>query len=390
MASVFISYSRQREAVARTLAADLETLGHTTWFDLGLTGGQAWWDQILMRVRDSAVFVFLLDQDSLESTACQREYIYADELGKPILPVLVADGVSTNLLPPMLARIQFVDYRSQDRNAAFRLAKAISTVPASNVLPDPLPTPPTVPISYLGSLAERIESTTTLSYEDQSATLLDLKRGMRDPKSRNDVRTLLQRLRKRRDLFANIAEEIDDLLRSAPATSMGAVRVTDAVRRVPGQLTRSGGAESARVQQGDRQGSQPSLEPLVAEPRKDRLLKERLRGAIYLGIVGMAVGLLCLIRDLQMSGPLGHLISYFSLFPWPYFAVGGLLAGAISGRDRAKMIGAGTGMAIAATSVLANYGYAGRQNYFWGAVVPPFGAVLAILARRALRKRESS
>jgi len=32
-------------------------------------------------------------------------------------------------LPPALGQIQFVDYRKQDRNAAFRLARAITTVP---------------------------------------------------------------------------------------------------------------------------------------------------------------------------------------------------------------------------------------------------------------------
>jgi hypothetical protein len=91
-----------------------------------LSGGQAWWEQILKQIRECDVFI--LSPESLDSVACKRELSYAMDLGKPILPILVADDVSINLLSPELSKIQFVDYRKQDRKAAIRLAKAISTV----------------------------------------------------------------------------------------------------------------------------------------------------------------------------------------------------------------------------------------------------------------------
>ena len=176
MSAIRLSYSRQSKEIVRTLADDIEALGHTVWFDQELTGGQACWDQILERVRDCEVFVFALAPEALNSTACKREYQYAADLGKPILPVLVAEGVSINLLPPALSAIQFVDYQEQDRNAAFRLAKAIYTIPPPGPLPDPLPVPPEVPISYLGGLAEQVRTTsTTLGFEEQSAWWLSLK-----------------------------------------------------------------------------------------------------------------------------------------------------------------------------------------------------------------------
>ncbi len=138
MSNFFLSYNHKSEAVVSTLADDIETLGHTAWFDQDLSGGQAWWDQILEQVRDCDVFVFALAPESLTSTACKHEYKYAADLGKPILPILVADGVSTNLLPPALSAIQIVDYRAQDdREAAFRLARALSDVPPPKPLPDP-------------------------------------------------------------------------------------------------------------------------------------------------------------------------------------------------------------------------------------------------------------
>jgi TIR domain len=215
MASIFISYNHQSKAIATTLAEDLEALGHTVWFDQDLSGGQVWWDQILTTIRDCAIFVFVVDPAALNSTACKREYGYAADLGKAILPVLVSGEVSTNLLPPALSQIQFVDYREQNRHAAFRLARAVATVPPPKPLPDPLPVPPEVPLSYLGGLTEQVRTTATLSYAEQSALVVDLKQSLRDPGTAPDTRTLLARLRRRRDLFATIAEEIDELLGSA-------------------------------------------------------------------------------------------------------------------------------------------------------------------------------
>ncbi len=214
MASVFISYNRESKEKTATLVNDIEALGHAVWLDQGLSGGQAWWDQILARVRGCDLFVFVLDPVALDSTACKRECDYAADLGKPVLPILVSDGVSLNLLPPALSKIQFVDYRMPDRRAALLLARALATVPLSKPLPDPLPPVPEAPISYLGGLKEQVETTSTLSYQQQSALVVDLKRSLRDREVADDTRALLTRLRKRHDLFATIAEEIDELLGS--------------------------------------------------------------------------------------------------------------------------------------------------------------------------------
>jgi len=208
---IFVSYNHQVQQVAQSVAADLEAIGHDVWLDEELSGGQSWWDQILERVRRCDIFVFILEPASLESAACQREYEYASALGKPILPLLVSDDVSINLLPPALTEIQFVDYRTPDRDSAFRLARAMAVAPPAGPLPDPLPEAPAVPLSYLGGLAQQVDTSSTLSYEEQSGLLVDLKRGLRDPETEADARILLLRLRNRRDLLASIAFEIDDL-----------------------------------------------------------------------------------------------------------------------------------------------------------------------------------
>jgi TIR domain len=51
MLNVFISYERESKRLVGPLADDIKVLGHTVWFDQELSGGQAWWDQILAQVR---------------------------------------------------------------------------------------------------------------------------------------------------------------------------------------------------------------------------------------------------------------------------------------------------------------------------------------------------
>ena len=226
MAAYFISYNRQSEAIVETLAADVEALGHDAWFDRELSGGQRWWDRILAQIRNCEVFVFALAPQALNSTPCAREYQYAAYLGKPILPVLVADGVSTNLLPPALSALQFVDYRKRDPDTVLRLARAISHIPPPKPLPDPLPEPPELPLSHLGRLHGQVSATSDLSFQEQSALVVDLKSALRDPETHQDARTLLDTLIKRRDLYARISREIDEILAGTPSPSSASAAST--------------------------------------------------------------------------------------------------------------------------------------------------------------------
>lgn len=216
MKTVFLSYSRKNQVQAHALAEDAKALGHQVWMDHELSGGQVWWAQILERVRACDVFLCTLAPEPLESEACRRELAYAVALGKPILPVMIADGVSPHLLPPQLASLQIVDHRASDRESVLQLARALGNLPAPPPLPEPLPAPPPAPLSYLGTLTERIDSEQPLDFQGQSGVLVDLKRALRNPESAVDALTLLARFRRRRDLLAWIAEELDELVRSAP------------------------------------------------------------------------------------------------------------------------------------------------------------------------------
>lgn len=377
MANIFISYNRKSEAIARTLADDIEALGQTVWFDHELSGGQAWWDQILARIRDCSVFVFVLDLASLNSTACKREYGYAADLGKPILPVLVAEGVRETLLPPALSKIQFVDYRKQDRDAAFRLARALAIVPPPQPLLDPLPPPPEAPISYLGSLVEVVETTNILSYEDQSGLLIKLKRSFRDPETTEDGRMLLECLRRRADLNAIVRDEIDELFASTRKASSPTPPHTSEAESMFSQppqkkQTLSILAENMSPEKSDPQSS--ATEPAWTNTRHEPTTLERVKAAGMGAAVGVAevvtVIFLLIVRGFNDW-------KYYTLRDLILFPLGAAIAGAISGMNRRRMVAALVGMGV--TVFLDGFVLAHSSDHILWMMVTLFPPLLGVL-----------
>lgn len=213
MRKVFVSYSRNNIDIITKLIQDLQAVGIETWHDQTLTGGQRWWDNILANIRNSDIFIFALSPESWDSEACKSELSYVTQLGKPILPVLVSEGININLLSPPLNEIQVTDFKRGDKDAVFALVKAIYTAPTAPALPDPLPKPPQVPVSYLSNLKERIDSSEPLSSQHQITLIFELEGELREGRSPTEIRDLLLRLKRRDDLLAKIALKIDAALK---------------------------------------------------------------------------------------------------------------------------------------------------------------------------------
>ncbi|MEE9351969.1 MAG: toll/interleukin-1 receptor domain-containing protein [Thiotrichaceae bacterium] len=279
MSNIFISYSRADEEKVANIVNDIESLGHDAWFDHELTGGQNWWDKILEEIRSADIFVFILSPESRESTACRREYDYAHALGKPIIPIQVVDGVSTSLLPPALSQVQIVDYLKPNRDAAFRLARSLNGIQTFNPLPDPLPEPPEVPLSYLGSITHQIESNTDLNYQQQSALLLDIKQCLRDSDvNEEDTLTLLTKLRKRRDLFASIADELDAIIEN--------IQIPDASFST--KIDDSNSELGSEPMEGDYE-RQPAMQTNDNMEGYKVTMKDRLLMSLVYGIIGTCI-----------------------------------------------------------------------------------------------------
>ncbi|HEU4769287.1 MAG TPA: TIR domain-containing protein [Pyrinomonadaceae bacterium] len=214
MRTVFVSYSRVNLDAVTHLVADLHAMGVNTWYDQTLTGGQRWWDNILSSIRECDIFLFALSPESWESEACRSELAYGVGLMKPILPVLVSEGIKMNLLSAPLAEIHITDYRLRDKGAAFAVLKAINASPDAPPLPDPLPIAPPVPVSYLGTLKDRIDTHASLSPQEQNLLFLELEEAIDEGRSPAEVRDLLMCLRRRDDLLAKVGTKIDAALKN--------------------------------------------------------------------------------------------------------------------------------------------------------------------------------
>lgn len=140
---VFLSYCRRDVRRVRRLEETLDSLDHQVWRDRKLSGGQAWWQQILDSVRAADTFLLAVSSSSKRSLACQRELEWALALRKPILPVLIAGNDAA--MPPALHHLQYVDYRDGAAPQVAALSRALALLPPAPAIPESEPLRPSAP-----------------------------------------------------------------------------------------------------------------------------------------------------------------------------------------------------------------------------------------------------
>src|SRR5512143_2525882 len=104
---LFISYSHSDKALGEEIARRLKRLYDYVWFDQSLTGGQLWWKTILEHIADCDILIYLMDQESLESSFCRAELREALNLQKRILPVMIHAHPA---IPDDLAELRDIQY----------------------------------------------------------------------------------------------------------------------------------------------------------------------------------------------------------------------------------------------------------------------------------------
>ena len=213
MAKLFISYSSEDKPAVLDIVEDLESLGHEIWFDNELVGGQAWWDRILKEIEGCDFYLCALSSAYLKSDACKRELNYAGALAKTIIPIKIAGDYDNRFLLPELAKLQITDVVSDNKKGVLALVKALNTAAPSPEVPNPLPTPPEIPVSYLSELLRAINSTDTLDQDQQAALLFKLRDHFRSSGDSDGVKQALDKLEARQDLLARIGREVDALKR---------------------------------------------------------------------------------------------------------------------------------------------------------------------------------
>jgi hypothetical protein len=106
MAQVFISYSRRDLTFVSQLISDLKETGVDVWYDLsGLEGGSRWRIEIQNAIQNSEYVIVVLSPDSVKSEWVEREYMYAENLKKKVLPIMYRECE----LPLGFLNLNFID-----------------------------------------------------------------------------------------------------------------------------------------------------------------------------------------------------------------------------------------------------------------------------------------
>lgn len=191
--AIFMSYSRDDEAIVDVLVRGFKLANREVWSDHRLEAGQAWWDTILEQIRSADVFLFAMSDRSLASKPCLAELDYARALQRPILPVEISPV--TTARSNLLAGLQHVVFRQDDVTTAFDVLAAADRAAQRVVpLPDPRPPEPAVPFAYLGEIREKIDSG-TLDPPGQLEVIEKLQRSLgeeTDASARADIVAMLK------------------------------------------------------------------------------------------------------------------------------------------------------------------------------------------------------
>ncbi len=320
---VFISYSSRDAAAIAKITAALRRAHLDAWLDEELTGGEAWWNAILEQIRGCEVFIAALSKNYLESKPCQAELGYAQDLGRPILPVQIGPLDSMRVNP--LASVQAIDYQNPNIESGIELIAAVHARKANaGPLPSPLPEPPPVPFAYLMRLNTAIAAH-ELTAVEQAQLFSDLKSGLdtdgNEPSARRDLIQLLIRLRDRADITWKIRTDIENVLTSVHAEDNPSSRATDATQATvptyvappspawtgpaptfsPGPApSYQGGGAPPSIPPGPHAGPQPIPMPAfaspdtnAARPRKSR--KPWIIAGAAVAAVAAAVGVVALV-----------------------------------------------------------------------------------------------
>lgn len=105
---VFISYSRSDLPFVLRLQGELTAHGAEVSIDReGIEKSEEWWPRIKQLIAEASAFVFAISPGSVASPICLDELAVAVSAHKRLIPIVV-DDVSGELIPPALARLNYI------------------------------------------------------------------------------------------------------------------------------------------------------------------------------------------------------------------------------------------------------------------------------------------
>ncbi|HLY28624.1 MAG TPA: toll/interleukin-1 receptor domain-containing protein [Aggregatilineales bacterium] len=213
--NIFISYSSKNRSLVEQLAKMLSNMGDTVLYDQQIIAGQRWWDKILDDIDAASVFIYALSPEYIDSYPCDLEYKYAQAINRYMLPVMI-HPVDFKQIPSHVALMQAVKFQDITSSEALQsLVRALNHLRPKPVpiIPTPAPIRPSAPIDLLTTVIDKIiDFSVALSPPEQKALLDDIRSFVKKPTTQQNALYVLERYRKRTDLLATIADEIDWLI----------------------------------------------------------------------------------------------------------------------------------------------------------------------------------
>lgn len=159
---IFLSYCRTDQSLAERFVSTAAARGVDVWFDEDIEGGEDWREKIVDAMGAAKALVILFSDHSNASRQLIKELAIADNLQKPIVPVLISDCEPKGAyLYEMASRNWIKIHPNPETRLASLIDKlitelalhgsspspaAVSTATAAPAAPSASATPPTVPL----------------------------------------------------------------------------------------------------------------------------------------------------------------------------------------------------------------------------------------------------
>ncbi|MEZ5939329.1 MAG: toll/interleukin-1 receptor domain-containing protein [Hyphomonadaceae bacterium] len=88
---IFVSYRRKDRELVANAVRKLEAAGVEVWYDAEIEGGSDWREAIVEALENSGMLVIFFSEDCNNSRQLKKELAIADQLEKPVVPILIED-----------------------------------------------------------------------------------------------------------------------------------------------------------------------------------------------------------------------------------------------------------------------------------------------------------
>lgn len=107
---VFISYARANKEIVESICESLQRSGVAIWMDKRLIGGDDWVSELETQLINCHGVLAIVSQAFSNSKYCAREVMFADALGKPLIPLIIEPSELKGGLAFILHSIQQIPF----------------------------------------------------------------------------------------------------------------------------------------------------------------------------------------------------------------------------------------------------------------------------------------